>query len=238
MKASFFRRIGAYLIDIVIITIVSSILGNVLPNNQKVVETSNKQMSLMSEVSDAIANNEQDSIDRITDEINDLTYEFSKLSVYSNLAGVVLYFLYFIVFQKYNNGQTIGKKILKIEVIDGNGEIASFKQFLIRGLILYPLVFDLLDVVCVLVFKQSVYLNVASVLSWGRIIIFAGCMFTMMFGGRGLHDRLCGTSVIMVGSYKEDDQEDKVSSWKKTSEKAKKVNEYKVRHTSGKSKKV
>jgi uncharacterized RDD family membrane protein YckC len=83
-----------------------------------------------------------------------------------------------------------------------------------------------------------VYLNISSVLSWASVIIFMGCLFTVIFGGRGLHDRICGTSVIMVGSYNADEEEDKVSSWKKTSEKAKKVNEYKSRHTSGKSKKI
>lgn len=236
MNAGFFRRIGAYIIDVLIITIVTSMLGTVLPNNQKVVKASNEQMDLLSEFSEAISRNDQDSIDRITNEINDLSYEFSKLSVYSNLSGIILYFLYFIVFQRYNNGQTVGKKLLKIETIDGNGEVAGFKQLLIRGLILYSIAFDFLDIICLFIFKQSVYMNVSSILSWIRFIIFAGCIFTMMFSGRGLHDRVCGTSVIMVGSYKDDEEEDKVSSWKKTSEKAKRVNEYKGRHTSGKKK--
>ena len=45
----------------------------------------------------------------------------------------VIYFGYFIFFEHLMNGQTIGKRILGLRVIQENGEPASFFQILIRG---------------------------------------------------------------------------------------------------------
>ena len=45
----------------------------------------------------------------------------------------VIYFGYFIIFEHFMNGQTIGKRILGLRVIQENGEPASFFQILIRG---------------------------------------------------------------------------------------------------------
>ena len=45
----------------------------------------------------------------------------------------VIYFGYFIFFEHMMNGQTIGKRILGLRVIQENGEPANFFQILIRG---------------------------------------------------------------------------------------------------------
>ena len=45
----------------------------------------------------------------------------------------VIYFGYFIFFEHLMNGQTIGKRILGLRVIQENGEPADFFQILIRG---------------------------------------------------------------------------------------------------------
>ena len=45
----------------------------------------------------------------------------------------VIYFGYFIFFEYMMNGQTIGKRILGLRVIQENGEPANFFQILIRG---------------------------------------------------------------------------------------------------------
>ena len=45
----------------------------------------------------------------------------------------VIHFGYFIFFEHMMNGQTIGKRILGLRVIQENGEPASFFQILIRG---------------------------------------------------------------------------------------------------------
>ena len=45
----------------------------------------------------------------------------------------IIYFGYFIFFEHIMNGQTIGKRILGLRVIQENGEPANFFQILIRG---------------------------------------------------------------------------------------------------------
>jgi uncharacterized RDD family membrane protein YckC len=64
-------------------------------------------------------------------------------NVYQNILGVVIILLiqflvylgYFAVFAYYRNGQTLGKKLLKIKVVSLEGEDLSLNKFLFRELV-------------------------------------------------------------------------------------------------------
>lgn len=45
-----------------------------------------------------------------------------------------VYFIYYILFTKFNRGQTIGKMIMNIRVVSANGEKLGFFQVLVREL--------------------------------------------------------------------------------------------------------
>ena len=47
----------------------------------------------------------------------DNSYQLSKETGLTNIVTIVVYVLYFIVYQMYMNGQTIGKRIMKIRVV-------------------------------------------------------------------------------------------------------------------------
>ena len=231
----FFKRVGAYLIDVVIILFLSSMLSTALPSYSKIVEFNQGASDVLNEYFEVVMDGDSKKVDSYTQKINDYNYELNKLSISNNLISIGIYFLYFVVFQRYNSGQTIGKKMLKIEIVSCKDDNVDFKQLLIRGIILYPIVFDLLDVIFILIFDKSVYINLNSILSSVHSITFIVCLFTMIFGGRGLHDRLAGTDVVLVGSGV-GDNDGMASKWKQTSEKEKSIKKYRMNHTSGKRK--
>lgn len=229
MAAGSLKRIGAYLIDILLILLVSSIITSIFPN-KKMNELSYKYNEFLYESYNDI---NSDSFDQETfnKKLDDHTYEISKASTVSNLLLISIYVLYFIGFNRYNNGKTVGKSLLKIEIVDLNGEVPSTKQFFIRGLILYPIVFDFLRVILILLLSKSMFLSISSILAVIRFIIFLGCGISMVATSCGIHDRIAGTRVILLDSMKE---EDNATKWKKNTEKEKKVKSYKNNHTSGK----
>ena len=232
MKASFWKRIGAYFIDCLIITLVCSICVRYLPNYKKIEKLNNDSSSILTEYSEVLSSGDSEKMAEYNEKINDFNYDLKKASVFSSMLSITLYSLYFIVFQRYNNGQTVGKKLLKLEVASNDGEALTMKQTLIRSLILYPIVFELIDLCIIFMLSKSLYLSVSSWLSLLQGAVFIACCITAIFG-RGLHDRLANTNVIVFGTVAEE-EESSVSKWKKTSSLEKEVKTYRVNHTSKK----
>ena len=235
MNAGFLRRLGAYLVDVIIIMIVTSLFSRFLPNNDKINALNNANANLLSDYSEILQEGDTDKINDFSVLITDYNYELTKLSLYTNLSTIVLYLLYFVGFQGYNNGQTVGKGLLKIEVVDNDDNNPNFKQLLIRGLILYPIVLSLLDTLLIHMISKNTYITCSNVIAYIQYAIYFICFITVLFTGRGLHDRVSGTRVIKFGTISEED-ESKVSKWKKTAEKEKETRVYRVNHTSGKRK--
>lgn len=56
-------------------------------------------------------------------------------STLGTLSVSLLFFFYFMVMEIFNHGQTLGKNIMKIRVVNINGEKAGLFQYIIRNLI-------------------------------------------------------------------------------------------------------
>ena len=225
------KRIGAYVIDMIIILLVARLIGSVLPNQEKINEISLKSQSVIEEFSNAINSEDEEALMIANEKMNSLNYQLSKESIFNDLVLVGLYFLYFIVFQRYNNGQTLGKKLFKIEIIDEE-DVVSFKKLLIRGVLLYAMVFSIIDILLVIIFKESMYISISTWVSLIKYFTLLCCFLPILFGKKGLHDKIAGTTVVLVGSDIKD--EGKATSWKKTVDKEKEIKKYRVNHTSGK----
>ena len=235
MNAGFFNRLGAYLIDVIIIMLVVSLFTRFLPNSEKISKLNAANTNLLSGYTEVLKEGDTDKINDYSKLITDYNYELTKLSLYTNISTIVLYLLYFVGFQGYNNGQTVGKRLLKIEVVDDDDNNPNFKQLLIRGVILYPMVLSLLDTILIHVVSKSNYITCSNIIAYIQYAIYFVCFISIIFGGRGIHDRIAGTRVIKYGTISDED-ESKVSKWKKTAEKEKETRVYKVNHTRGKRK--
>ena len=232
MKASFWKRIAAYFVDCFIIAFVCSLFVRQLPNYYKIEKLNNESNSILTEYSEVISSGDVDKMDVYNEKVSDFNYELKKLSIFSTMLSITLYSLYVIVFLRYNNGQTVGKKLFKLEVSSNNGDALTIKQTLIRSIVLYPIVFELIDICIISILSKSLYIDVSSWLSLLQGALFIACVITTIFG-RGLHDRLAGTNVIVFGTIGEE-EESSVSKWKKSASLEKEVKTYKVNHTSKK----
>ena len=224
-----FKRICAYLIDLIIVMILGTLLTSVLPNNKEVTNLSNESLDVMEEYFDAIKENDSEEIKELEVKINDLSYDLAKVKTYNTIIIIILYFLYFIVFQSYNKGQTLGKILFKIETVNELGIRASFGQILLRGLILYPILPNLLSLI-LLYCSKTLYINFAGYFSIVYYIILIVSFFMVIASNRGLHDCISKTRVMETS--KEED-EGNVNKWQENNEKSKKVKNSNIKHTTG-----
>ena len=112
-------------------------------------------------------------------------------------------FAYFGLFQKYNSGQTIGKKIMKIKVVDKDGKDPSLGKYFLRILPMYYISIGsvipfALSSILVFVINSLVFSVIYSVLVYAFVIlgIISFVMVYVRRDNRGLHDIISGTKVI------------------------------------------
>lgn len=199
------KRISAYLIDILFLFVLISLITEIKfinPYYDKYIETYESYNEIL----------EQYSNEEITEaEFNKLYninyYNVTKYSISYNIVIIVVIFLYFVVFQKFNNGQTLGKKLMKIKVTNNNEESkVSLIKYLIRSLPMYfiyvgGLIPLIINSILVFILNENNYMNVTMIISYAFLIIsiVSFVMINIRKDERGIQDLLANTKVIYIG---------------------------------------
>ena len=193
MKAKFFDRLTAYIIDVIIISLITSIIFTSIPTNNKELE---KQLSSLQD--EVLSNNI--TYEEFVDEYQDLYYKNKKDTM--TQSAITITIAYFVIFQYMNKGQTIGKKILHLRVVDNNTEkpLSIFKG-LIRSLLIWNILSGTLGIVLIYILNKESYITSYLIISSiESIFIFITAMFTLYRkDNRGLHDIIINSKVIIEG---------------------------------------
>ncbi len=196
MKKPTLRRIGAFIIDMMIVSIIVSALSNIKyinPTMEKYNESYDEYVEFLNNGLDPkeaknILNSET---------YQTLTYNLSYYGRYSSLISLVIIFLYFVVFQYYTNGATLGKKVLRIKVESEKGKI-KFYQYVLRSLIINSLCTSTLSLLAIFILNKAAFGRVSmfiEVLEMGLLFVTFG-MVIYRQDGRGLHDLIAKTKVV------------------------------------------
>ena len=195
MKAKFFDRLTAYIIDVIIISLITSIIFTSIPTNNKELE---KQLSSLQD--EVLSNNI--TYEEFVDEYQDLYYKNKKDTMTQSAITLTITIAYFVIFQYMNKGQTIGKKILHLRVVDNNTEkpLSIFKG-LIRSLLIWNILSETLGIVLIYILNKESYITSYLIISsLESIFIFITAMFTLYRkDNRGLHDIIINSKVIIEG---------------------------------------
>ena len=195
MKAKFFDRLTAYIIDVIIISLITSIIFTSIPTNNKELE---KQLSSLQD--EVLSNNI--TYEEFVDEYQDLYYKNKKDTMTQSAITLTITIAYFVIFQYMNKGQTIGKKILHLRVVDNNTEkpLSIFKE-LIRSLLIWNILSGTLGIVLIYILNKESYITSYLIISsLESIFIFITAMFTLYRkDNRGLHDIIINSKVIKEG---------------------------------------
>lgn len=192
MKASFFKRLGAFIIDyFIVIFIISMITMGFSSSTTN--DISKKASELVSDYQ-----NEKITAEEYTEKYSKLSYELQKSNVNMNIASITLYVGYFIIFATLNRGQTLGKKLFKIKVVSKDNKDVNVWNMLIRSLLIYNLISAIFSVIFVNFLSVDAFTNVYMIIGYIEyfIMIVSFFMVTYKKDGRGLHDIIAGTNVI------------------------------------------
>ena len=193
-KAFFVQRFGAFVIDFMIVFFVVSLIASMFID-QKATD------SLISQSNNLMNNYVKEKIDTnsFISQYSVLSYKIARNNGGLSLTLIVVNVLYFIVFQLYNKGQTIGKSLFKIRVVSNDGEL-DMNQMLFRGLIANSILMELISFAIMLFCKNDVYFYSVGVIEIFKYLIMFVSMIMILNhkDGRALHDKVVNTSVIRV----------------------------------------
>ena len=194
MTVSFIERFGAYIIDSIILSIIVSLICFNIPESDIDIE---KRLNDL---------NKQYSSGEITTKefyrgYNNILYENQKNSMISTGISLILTIGYFIVFQCMNKGQTLGKKLLRLRVVDKDTKKPpTMIKFLIRSLIALGILSTAINLLVISIFSKKTYIPCYYTVSIIEIIFIVVSVALIIFkDGRGLHDMMANTKIIKEG---------------------------------------
>lgn len=134
------------------------------------------------------------------DQFYDINYSLEKNMMIYNVIYIVMIIIYFGLLPIFTNGQTIGKRLLCLKVVTKDGKDAGFVRYTVRSLILYQSVFTIIQMILVGTLSVDNYYTVIDFVTIARDLVYYVILFMVMvrIDGRGLHDFIAGTKVVML----------------------------------------
>lgn len=197
-KATFTNRLLAYLIDSIIVLLVSSPIAICIHKNIFL------KQDLEHELKTITKEYTEQNIDMNTylEKTQDLNYQIQKCSVSTNVVYLIVSIIYYVVFQYLNKGQTLGKKLLKIKVVNKEGNTPSLYQMILRTFITNQIFTYLVTILLVLLATKEQFLSLYQTLnSLATIFIIVSALMILYTNNlQGLHDKMAKTLVVKEGN--------------------------------------
>lgn len=208
------KRVVAYLIDIILVSIVSTFLTSnsfINKDYDKYQDTYDKYEEVYEEYIDLTEELDNEKLtdeeyNKKIEEINgeyelvfeDYNYKLVKLSIIPTSISIVILILYFVGLQYLLKGQTLGKKIMKLQIKSNNNKKLNIFNYILRSLILNEVLINVVSIVFILVLNKSGYLIYNQIVYVISYVIEMAIIFMIVFdkNNRGLHDYLSNTKVV------------------------------------------
>ena len=201
IKAMFSQRVLAFLIDLVLLSMICSLITMFIPMNDTATKLYDEQNRVLEGYVEGTV-----SMEEYVNQMVDLGYDISKQTVIISIVGVVISLLYYVVYPCYNNGQTFGKKLMKIKIKKTNDKELSMNDLLIRSMINNSILVNIITIALVLFLSKDLFLSMSSLLSVIQylVLIISLIMIAFTKNAQGLHDKVVHTEVVQADTVKED----------------------------------
>lgn len=193
MPAQFNKRLFAYIIDIFIVLVIANLITMFIPISEKTQDYYKELQATQKKMYD-----KEIDVKEYTDIVLEDNYNISKGTVLISLTSIIIYILYFVVYQVYNNGQTVGKKLMKIKVKSITDEPLSINTMLFRALIIYGIAANIINLILILLLKKELCLSISNTISIIQSLIVIISVFMILFSKqkKGIHDIITKTEVV------------------------------------------
>lgn len=187
------KRVFAYLIDMFIVLFISSFIFGIFMSNSNDIEKYNKVLDEYNEIYNYNGSGE------ISEErLIELQYEMQSTIKPIFIIMVGLYVLYFGVLAYLMKGQTLGKKLFKLQTVSVKDGAINPGLFILRAIILTNFIPEVIGLITLMVCSKNTWIqvtNITSTISYLMTFLMIGFVI-FRDDERGLHDLICGTKVI------------------------------------------
>ena len=200
MKANSYKRVLAYLVDIMIISFVSLLLTYFVPTSENYNKLNKEFEALTIDY-----RNQEVTMEEYLEKGTDINYQLNKEGVPQTIVSTVLSIIYFVVLAYFMNGETLGKKLMKIKITSNNDKKLTMNNYLIRALVIDSVLMNIITIITILLFSKDIYLTSYNIISYVFSFVYIVSLAMILFSknGRGLQDILANTKVISTETIEE-----------------------------------
>lgn len=193
MKANSYKRVLAYLVDVMIISFVSLLLTYFVPTSENYNKLNKEFENLTIDY-----RNQEVTMEEYLEKGTDINYQLNKEGVPQTIVSTVLSIIYFVVLAYFMNGETLGKKLMKIKITSNNDKKLTMNNYLIRALVIDSVLMNIITIITILLFSKDIYLTSYNIVSYVFSFVYIVSLAMILFSknGRGLQDILANTKVI------------------------------------------
>ena len=198
MKVSFGKRFASYVIDFILIMVVLNLISFVVPESKNIKNLNAELNELTTEYLEKGERTEE-AMTAYMDSTAPLTYRIDKENFIFSIVGIVIYILYYVIFQYKNNGQTLGKKLMGIKVEKENGEI-TINDFIFRSFVINSVLYNMLILIFLFTTKDTTYVSLVGILGFLQfaVMLVSACMIIFRKDKKALQDVITNTRVVEV----------------------------------------
>lgn len=192
------KRLPAYIIDMLVITIIINLFGLVFPKWVELEHKSQEQInSIFVKQTDSDKELTDEEFDIIVSEAAKTVQKYDKEIIIYRGLEVMIIFGYFVILPLCMNGQTLGKKLFKIKV-KGMDKDLTYKHLIIRTLLITDLGVLVLTCMLVYVLPTMSYFAIKNTLEFAELVILIVSFVKIVRNEKhlGLHDIIAKTEVV------------------------------------------
>ena len=200
MSATFGRRFASYIIDFLILSFALNLVMLIIPENKNVTKLNKQLEEVTSEyVESGGASISASEMQKYVNDSASLSYRIDKENFLYSIIVIVIYILYYVVFQFFNKGQTLGKKLMGIRVEKENGEL-TINDFIFRSFIINSLLYSMITLVLLFTTKDVAYLYSIGILGFIQFVVMlvSALMIGIRKDKKALQDIITKTKVVEV----------------------------------------
>lgn len=190
------KRLGAYLIDYTFVILLATLIAQIHVINPYYDNYQAAYEKYEEVISDVNVNNSLSYIK--SSEYASSYHDVIKYGSVISSISIVCTLLYFVGFQKWNKGQTLGKKMFGLKLVNDEGENPSLLAYILRTVIIYNVLINMLIIILAFLCNGLVFVILSIILNFvGNILVYgsAACIF-LRKDNKGLHDIIAKTNVV------------------------------------------
>ena len=205
LKALFSQRFVAFMIDLILVSFITSLVTAIIPTNSSIDKLYDQQIKIVENYTAR-----KITMQEYVNQLADINYDIAKQTGIITLVSIAISLLYYVLYVYKNDGQSIGKKMMKIKIQkkDKDKEL-TMNDLLFRTMILQGTLVSIIGFCTILFLDKDTYLATNSLLNLIQYSILIISFFLIAFTKerQGLHDMVAKTEVVCTNTVLNKEEE-------------------------------